>query len=59
MNTRDAHKTLDYIKTQYDKFFPGNAFESFFLLFIIAFITVSIQSMRAALANPVKALRSE
>lgn len=31
MQTRDAHKTLDYIKGQYDKFFPGNAFESFFL----------------------------
>lgn len=29
------------------------------LLMIIAFITVSIQSARAALANPVKALRSE
>ncbi|OQP62584.1 hypothetical protein A3860_28245 [Niastella vici] len=31
MKTRNAHKTLDYIKGQYDKFFPGNAFESFFL----------------------------
>jgi putative ABC transport system permease protein len=31
MQTRDARKTLDYIKGQYDKFFPGNAFESFFL----------------------------
>ena len=29
------------------------------LLITIAFITVSIQSVRAALANPVKALRSE
>jgi putative ABC transport system permease protein len=31
MQTRNAHKTLDYIKRQYDKFFPGNAYESFFL----------------------------
>lgn len=31
MNTKSAGKTLDYIKAQYDKFFPGNAFESFFL----------------------------
>jgi len=31
MNTKNAGKTLDYIKAQYDKFFPGNAFESFFL----------------------------
>jgi putative ABC transport system permease protein len=31
MQTRNAHKTLDYIKKQYDKFFPGNAYESFFL----------------------------
>lgn len=31
MNTKHAGKTLDFIKAQYDKFFPGNAFESFFL----------------------------
>jgi putative ABC transport system permease protein len=31
MQTRDAQKTLTYIKGQYNKFFPGNAFESFFL----------------------------
>jgi putative ABC transport system permease protein len=31
MHTHNARKTLDYIKSQYDKFFPGNAFESFFL----------------------------
>jgi putative ABC transport system permease protein len=31
MQTRNAHKTIDYIKAQYDKFFPGNAFEFFFL----------------------------
>lgn len=31
MNTKSAGKTLDFIKAQYDKFFPGNAFESFFL----------------------------
>lgn len=31
MNTKNAGKTLDFIKAQYDKFFPGNAFESFFL----------------------------
>jgi putative ABC transport system permease protein len=31
MNTKHAGKTIDYIKAQYDKFFPGNAFESFFL----------------------------
>jgi putative ABC transport system permease protein len=31
MNTKGAGKTLDFIKAQYDKFFPGNAFESFFL----------------------------
>ncbi|WP_207512756.1 ABC transporter permease [Longitalea luteola] len=31
MNTKDAGKTLAFIKAQYDKFFPGNAFESFFL----------------------------
>jgi putative ABC transport system permease protein len=31
MQTKDAPKTLAFIKTQYDTFFPGNAFESFFL----------------------------
>jgi putative ABC transport system permease protein len=31
LNTKEAGKTLAYIKEQYDKFFPGNAFESFFL----------------------------
>lgn len=31
MNTKDAGKTLAYIKAQYDKLFPGNAFECFFL----------------------------
>lgn len=31
MNSKSAGKTLDFIKAQYDKFFPGNAFESFFL----------------------------
>jgi putative ABC transport system permease protein len=31
LQTRDARKTLDFIKGQYDKFFPGNAFECFFL----------------------------
>ena len=31
MKTGNAPKTLEYIKAQYDRFFPGNAFESFFL----------------------------
>jgi putative ABC transport system permease protein len=31
MHSRNAGKTLDFIKSAYDKFFPGNAFECFFL----------------------------
>jgi putative ABC transport system permease protein len=31
MNTKNVGQTLNFIKAQYDKFFPGNAFESFFL----------------------------
>jgi putative ABC transport system permease protein len=31
MQTKDAGKTLAFIKAQYDTFFPGNAFECFFL----------------------------
>lgn len=31
MTSQNAGKTLELIKAQYDKFFPGNAFESFFL----------------------------
>lgn len=31
MNTKGAGKTLAFIKAQYDNFFPGNAFDCFFL----------------------------
>jgi len=40
-------------------FIPAKVLKGLFIALVVAFATISVQSIKAALANPMKSLRSE